>query len=138
MAYLYGYRNYCLALQPHNSQYDTFKIFSPEQYRMQFYNHTQNQTHNIKGLKETHISSVIVQAPPPLIAEIAATIDRMEYLEVAVTDIPLAKIIVVIEAPSSRAMSEQLEALKTIDGVINVNMVYHHVESDQSLKEDIK
>ena len=81
---------------------------------------------------------MIVQAPPPIIPEIAANIDRMEFLEVAVTDIPLAKIIVVIEAPSSRAMSEQLDAIKTIDGVINVNMVYHHVESDQSLKEDIK
>lgn len=104
---------------------------------MQFYKHTLSPVHNPNGLKETHISSVIVQAPPPLITEVTANIDRMDYLEVAVSDIPLAKIIVVIEAPSSRAMSEQLDAIKMIDGVINVNMVYHHVESNQSLEEDI-
>ena len=105
---------------------------------MQFYNAPQHHSPSIEQSCETHISSVIVQAPPPLIDEITAKLNQMQHLEVAVTDSSLAKIIVVIEAPSSRLMSEQLDAMKTIDGVITVNMVYHHVEPNQSLKEDIK
>lgn len=87
--------------------------------------------------EETHISSLVLHVIPFGVDEVIASLAEVEALEVAVTEAKLGKIIAVIERANTREISDCIDFLKLIDGVLNVAMVYHHVEETHLLKEDI-
>ncbi len=86
---------------------------------------------------ESHISSVIVLIKPHYIERFTSTISSISNLEITITDHTQGKVIVVIEAPSTKLTQNYIEMIKECDGVMSVIMVYHHAEETKFLEEQI-
>jgi periplasmic nitrate reductase NapD len=82
-----------------------------------------------------HISSAIVRAWPDRIAAVIKAIDGLP--DVDVFHVESGKIVVVLEGPTSGAVSSRLAEIALIDGVVSANLVYDQVEPLSSLDESI-
>ena len=76
---------------------------------------------------DTHIASLVVRARPERAAQVAASISAREGHEVrAMSD---GKIVVVLEAPSERALADRMDDLRGEPDVLFVNLVFHQLDS---------
>ena len=73
------------------------------------------------------ISSVIVQARPQALATISTGIGALSGAEVHADD-PAGKLIVVTETESDAELTELIDQIRTMKGVLGVNLVFHHNE----------
>lgn len=85
---------------------------------------------------EWHIAGVVVHANPARLDEVRRAIDLMAGAEVhAVSD--AGKLVVTLEAPSSRAIAAHLEYLHRLDGVLSAALVYQHNEDAAAMTEEM-
>ncbi|PXV61676.1 periplasmic nitrate reductase chaperone NapD [Dyella jiangningensis] len=75
---------------------------------------------------EHHISSLVVLHRPDAIAALGAFVEQHAALDIAVQGD--CRCVVVCETDSQRAVMDHIDALEALPGVINVSLIYHHVE----------
>ena len=74
-----------------------------------------------------NISGVLVHTYPQYIDAISQRLDEIDGVEVhAVTD--AGKIVITIEKPDDRGMSESVLQLQNLDGVLNASVIFHQFE----------
>jgi periplasmic nitrate reductase NapD len=83
-----------------------------------------------------HISSLMVQLRPYRLEAISAWCSALDKAEVHATD-PRGILILVLEASGQREIMNVIDRLREEAGVIDVSMVYHHVESAQELDREV-
>ncbi|MDR0587744.1 MAG: chaperone NapD [Burkholderiales bacterium] len=81
-----------------------------------------------------NISGILVMAKPERCDEVAAALSNLEGIDVHQMDATLGKIVVTQEAETIKDEVAKAETIKTIPGVISVNMVYHYFGEDPTLK----
>lgn len=88
-------------------------------------------------MTEVHISSLIIQAPQTYFSALQSTLGQFPRLEIAAIDAAKGKIIVVFEANTLLELDQMMATIKDLEGVITVTLVYHHVDQQSALEEDI-
>lgn len=82
---------------------------------------------------ESHISSSIIYVKPNDMDRVVREISSSEHMEVTAISKEQGKIIVVIDTPSADLAEHHIQSIKRYEGVMSVALVYHHVESNESL-----
>lgn len=77
------------------------------------------------------ISSIIVQARPEHLDRANATIAGLPGAEVHTVD-PSGRLIVVLETADDGELSALIASIGALDGVLGVNLVYHHHDTEPS------
>ena len=83
---------------------------------------------------DVYIASCLVDCMPPMLAGALTAIAAMAEASVY-THSDAGRIVVVLEAASSFAVVRAIDAIRTLPGVVNLNMVYQHVESAVAMNE---
>lgn len=92
--------------------------------------------HSEVSSEEWHIAGVVVHANPARLDEIRAAIDLMAGAEIhAASD--AGKLVVTLEAPTSRAIAAHLEYLHRLEGVFSAALVYQHNEDAAAMTEEM-
>lgn len=86
---------------------------------------------------EAHITSVIVHAKPENAVRIAQDIDAIPHAEVHVTS-PEGKLVVSLETDTLYQVTDAIDAIAKLSGVLNSTMVCHHVEDPETLDDLIE
>ena len=86
-------------------------------------------------MTEVHISSLVVQVKPENLSRVSDELSANEFAEVHMKS-PEGKIIVTLETPSRFEVTKAIDEFRTIQGVLNVVMVYHQME-DAAGMDDI-
>ena len=76
---------------------------------------------------EAHIASILVQALPAALEQIASAIEALEGAEVHARD-PVGKILVTLETDSEAGLLSKMSQIQDMDSVINALLVYHEVD----------
>lgn len=85
---------------------------------------------------EWHIAGVVVHAHPASVAQVRSAIEYLTGAEVhAASD--AGKLVVTIEAPTSRAIAAHLSYLHQLPGVLSAALVYQHNEAAEAMSETI-
>ncbi|SOY62691.1 Periplasmic nitrate reductase accessory protein [Cupriavidus taiwanensis] len=85
---------------------------------------------------EWHIAGIVVHALPASLAHVRAAIEAIAGAEIhAVSD--SGKLVVTLEAPSSRAIAAHLTFLHQLDGVLSAALVYQHNEDAEAMHEAV-
>ena len=85
-------------------------------------------------MPDLHIASCIAQVRP------TAVLVAIPLIE-AITGSPVSarnaggKLVIVIEGASTGALLDQMDAIRNIADVLNVEMVYQHAEEESVMKE---
>lgn len=87
--------------------------------------------------EELHITSLVVYVQPARAAETDRLITALPGARIHGAD-DNGKRVVTLEAPSASAILDQFSAIQRASGVINVAMVYQHVESLDTLNTEIE
>ena len=85
---------------------------------------------------ELHIISLIVHAMPKHMEQVSSTIGTLPNALIHGSDAS-GKLVITLEAPTSAEIVDQVGTIQRTHGVINVTMVYQHVESLESLNTEI-
>jgi nitrate reductase NapD len=85
---------------------------------------------------ELHIISLIVHAMPARKEQVSTMIGTLPYARIHGSD-PNGKLVITLEAPTSAEIVDQVGTIQRTHGVINVTMVYQHVESLESLNTEM-
>jgi len=81
------------------------------------------------GLTVHHTASVLVQARPAEMASIQSALGGADGIESHGTG-DTGKLILTIEAASDRRLMDAMDRIQATPGVINVALVYHHMDED--------
>ena len=90
----------------------------------------------LEFIPQCHIASMVIQCKPDVYAQLVSTCGAMENSKVY-TDKRDTAFVFVVERASEGALRKTIDELNSLVGVINVNMVYHQAESEQSLSEEL-
>lgn len=85
---------------------------------------------------EWHVAGIVVQAMPERADEITAFIGAIADAEVHASG-PTGKLVVTLEAPTSRAIAAHLETIQKTEGVLSAAMVYQRHESAADIDKEI-
>ena len=85
---------------------------------------------------EWHIAGVVVHSNPDMTDRVRQCIELMAGAEVHAAN-AAGKLVVTLEAPSSRAISAHLEHMQRLDGVLAATLVYQHCEDMASMQEEL-
>jgi len=77
--------------------------------------------------EEFHVSSLIVHGAAELLPAISAAIAGLPGAEVHASD-GIGKLVVTLETVSEVEISEQIDAIRALEGVFAASLVYHQVE----------
>ena len=85
-------------------------------------------------MADLHIASCIARVRP---ASLAAAIPLIEAVTGSAVSARNAsgKLVIVIEGASTGALLGQMDEIRNIAGVLNVEMVYQHAEEESVMKE---
>ncbi len=86
--------------------------------------------------EEEHIVSVIVHVLPDRWSGVEQSIYQLDDVELVAKD-EHGKTVLLISAPTARAVMEKIETIQDLDGVLNAAMIAHHAESAESLNETV-
>lgn len=86
--------------------------------------------------QEVHISGLVVYTKPQHLISVRRSIEQFGDCEVA-AEHASGKLVLVIEASESRRITETIERIQGLDGVINTVMAYHHCEDETALNEEL-
>ena len=75
--------------------------------------------------KDWHVCGLVVQGNPKKIAAIQTALLAIPHTEIPVVDEQLGKLVVVMQSHHQRILYDNMEAVKDIDGVIDVSLAYH-------------
>lgn len=84
-------------------------------------------------MSELHITSFVIRARPadaPGLARLLA-----ERLGVEIHAVADGKIVATLESPSEQHVTDALDAMQRLDGVMAANLVFHHAEPAQEPKD---
>ncbi|HYC35582.1 MAG TPA: chaperone NapD [Usitatibacter sp.] len=87
-----------------------------------------------KAAAETHIVSCVAYVQPEMAEAISQAITRTGLAEVPRSD-GLGKLVVLIEAPTSAAILDVMDAVRALDGVLALHIAYQHSELATDLQE---
>jgi nitrate reductase NapD len=79
---------------------------------------------------EVHISSLVVHSRPGQALAVAHRLRSQEGVDVH-GGVEQGKLVVTLETQSEGEIVERLSRIQTLDGVLAVNLVFHHVEPAQ-------
>lgn len=82
---------------------------------------------------EHHISSLVVLHRPDAVPVLRAFVDQHDALDIAIQG--ECRCVLVCETDNQRAVMDHIDALQVLPGVINVSLIYHHVESAAVMDE---
>jgi periplasmic nitrate reductase NapD len=82
---------------------------------------------------EQHISSLVVLHRPYAAATLQAFVDLHPALDIAIQGD--CRCVLVCETDHQRAVMEHIDALELLPGIINVSLIYHHVESRAAMDD---
>lgn len=85
---------------------------------------------------EWHVAGIVVQAHPERTDEITRFIASIADAEVHATG-PTGKLVVTLEAPTSRAIAAHLETIQRTEGVLGATLVYQRHASAADLDKEI-
>ena len=90
----------------------------------------------IPSTEEWHIAGIVVYAHPQSVAHVRAAVEAMTGVEIhAASD--NGKMVVTVEAPTSRAIAAHLTCLHQLEGVLSATLVYQHNEDAEAMNEEI-
>lgn len=87
-------------------------------------------------INEIHIASFVVQVKPEYYDQVCGWLSQRESIEIPIPDPLMKNIVAVIESQSSQGVSECLEQVNRLPGVITTHMVYHQIEEDEESKPE--
>ena len=85
---------------------------------------------------EWHVAGIVVQAHPDRVDDIVPFIASIADAEVHATG-PTGKLVVTLEAPTSRAIAAHLDTIQKTEGVLGATLVYQRHESAADLDKEI-
>jgi nitrate reductase NapD len=85
-------------------------------------------------MADLHIASCIARVRPETLPASAAAIEAVIGGPVSASD-PIGKLVVLLEGPATGALLDQVERIRAIPGVLNIEMVYQHSEDESAMKE---
>lgn len=85
---------------------------------------------------DVHIAGVLVHSRPLNLMQVCRAIGSLDGAEVFQSSAE-GKIVVVIEASSSRQVVDVVDAIRTFAGVLNVSLVYQHAEPASSMQQEL-
>jgi nitrate reductase NapD len=91
------------------------------------------QGHTVRD--EQHISSLVVLHRPDAAPTLSAFVDQHDALDIAIQGD--CRCVMVCETDNQRAVMDHIDALQMLPGVINVSLIYHHVESAAVMDEPV-
>ena len=86
--------------------------------------------------EEIHIAGVLVHTRQPHTLAACAAMSRMPGVELSQTT-PEGRVILVLEGRSSSEILAMLDAIRALEGVLNVALVYQHAESASAMQEEM-
>lgn len=90
----------------------------------------------LEFVPQVHIASMVIYCKPEAHATLVCTCEAMDNSQVY-TDKRDTTLVLVVECASEGALRKTIEELNALPGVVNVSMVYHQCESEQSLSEEL-
>lgn len=93
-----------------------------------------NLDHSVRGEDETHITSLIVHCRPELVFQISPTIEQMAGAEVARVEAS-GKIIVILETKTLQEVTEAIDEIQRVEGVMHATLIFHQIETTTSLDQ---
>jgi len=84
---------------------------------------------------EHHISSLVVLHRPDAAAQLKTFAEHHDALEIAVQGD--CRCVMLCETANQRAVMDHIEAMEALPGVINVSLIYHHVEPLSVMDEHV-
>jgi periplasmic nitrate reductase NapD len=88
-------------------------------------------------MTDLHIASCVARIRPEVIESAIEQIERVIGCAISGRDINnIGKVVVVIEGDSTGALLEQMDKIRSIAGVLNIEMVYQHAE-EKSIMEEV-
>ncbi len=82
-----------------------------------------------------HIASFVIHHRPEAAAALDAALARLSGIELALRG--GGRSVLLCEGDSEAALLDRVEALRALDGVIGVSLVYHHAEPREALIREI-
>ena len=87
--------------------------------------------------EEIHIAGVLVQCRPLDMMRVSRAVDALAAAEVFQSSAD-GKLVVVIEAPASRAVLAVIDEIRALPGVVNVALVYQHAEPAADMQQEME
>lgn len=84
--------------------------------------------------EEKHISSLVVQVLAASVPEVARRIGSMEWTEVPIAS-PKGKLVVCLETTTMQQVTNNIDVINAMPGVLGCTLVSHHVEDTAGLDE---
>ncbi|WP_299794340.1 chaperone NapD [uncultured Shewanella sp.] len=88
------------------------------------------------SLAEAHISSLLVQVSPEHLEETKGLIAGLKEAEIYGVN-EVGKIVVVLETQTEGFISEIIEQINDMPGVLGATMVYHQIDVEPNSKKSI-
>lgn len=85
---------------------------------------------------DIHIAGVLVHCRPLNLMQVRRAIDAFDAAEVFQSSAE-GKLVVVIEAASTRQVLDVVDATRALPGVLNVSLVYQHAEPAASMQQEL-
>ncbi|MBC5784117.1 chaperone NapD [Ramlibacter sp. USB13] len=85
---------------------------------------------------EIHVAGVLVHARPESLHDVCVAVSLLPNAEVT-HEAADGRVVAVLEAATSRAVMQQLDAIRSVRGVLNVAVVYQHAEPEEAMNEEI-
>lgn len=75
------------------------------------------------------VSSLVLQVRPEAMDAVTAYLNAQKNIEVHASD-GFSKLVIVAEMQNDIELSEFMNAVATVEGVVTVNMVFHHTDTE--------
>lgn len=85
--------------------------------------------------KELHISSLVVQVRPDSLLAVRDAITALPGTEIH-AESELGKLVVVLDVESAAVLSERMDQIQKLPGVLSASLVFHHVEDASQAATD--
>ncbi|WP_447722417.1 chaperone NapD [Edwardsiella tarda] len=72
-----------------------------------------------------HVCGLVVQARPQAVTDVAQQLSAMDGTEVAASEPPQGKLVVVMQSEDSGTLLDRIESVRNVAGVLAVSLVYH-------------
>jgi nitrate reductase NapD len=83
---------------------------------------------------ELHVASCVLRTFPECLSALTQQLATHRNVQVYAND-GHAKLVLILEGPSTGALLGQIDALRQIPGVVSIELVYQHAESETAMKE---
>ena len=86
--------------------------------------------------EELHIAGIVVHAHSQDVPRVADAIAQIPAAALHAAS-PDGKLIVTLEASSARAITERIDAIQRLEGVLTASLVYQHSEPLAAMMEEV-